>query len=252
MNFIVIDGNHDVSSRSGQGSSALKALDTEQNIQVIHTSLEDPPFYYVPWSATMVKDIKNKPESCKYLVAHLGLNEAQLNSGISIVSDIGAKDLVNYEKVFLGHYHQSQQLGNIFYIGSLIQRDWGEKDDEKRFIIFDDKTGKIQSIPTEGYKKHFELELTKENYKEVLEQANILEKEGNHIKLVKTEDFETKEIEGKFNIIEKFEKELIGRGITSTMSTKQKLDRYLEVRNVSDENKEKYKQIALEIIQEIN
>jgi len=45
------------------------------------------------------------------LISHFGLSEGMLNSGMSIISDIGLKDLRGkYELVLLGHYHKPQEI----------------------------------------------------------------------------------------------------------------------------------------------
>ena len=247
LNFIIIDGNHDMSSKSGKGVSALKSLDNEPNVTMIHkpTTIENIDF--IPWnSETMVNDIKNS--SAEYLVSHFGLNEAQLSSGISIVSDIGLKDLIKFKHCILGHYHLPQTVGNVTYIGSPIQLDWGEKGEEKRFLIVDTDSGGIKSIPTTGYKKYIEYKITNENKEEIIKQAKKEKEKGNYIQLVKSEDIDTDDISKDFRIVDKTERDITDRGISISMSQDERIDKYLEIKKIKPEEVEIYKKIGIDIM----
>jgi DNA repair exonuclease SbcCD nuclease subunit len=190
IHFYILDGNHDMSSKSGDGVSALKCCDNEENVTTIHESKEIDNIWCVPWNPkTMYQDIKSgSPNGAPYLISHFGLNEGKLNSGISIVSDVGLKDLRHYTKVFLSHYHAAQEIENVLYCGSLIQLDWGEKNEEKRFLEIDTDTNTVISVPSVGYKKYCEFQVTKDNVEQVLVQVEQLKKEGHNIKIRKKDD----------------------------------------------------------------
>ena len=248
ITFYCINGNHDLSSRSGQGVSALKCLDNENNVKMFHDTTLIENIYFVPWSPdNMINDIKSGPPS-SFLVAHLGVNEAQLNNGISITSDIKLSDFRNYSHCLLGHYHKPQNIGNVTYVGSPIQMDWGEKNEEKRFLIVDSETGKIESIPTDGYRRHYEFDLTKDNKDELLKECEILQKQGHYIKLNKTEEFDTSDINDKFRVATKVDKDITNRGITSSMSTDEKLSKYLEIKNIPEKDRDDFKKEGINII----
>ena len=121
-----------------------------------------PEIICVPYSRNVSNQVRLNRS--KILISHFGLNEGILNSGMSIVSDLSVKDLIGkYELVLLGHYHKPQEIVqdnfSLYYVGSLIQLDWGEKDDEKRFLVVDSDTLSVSSIPISTYKRHIEIEL---------------------------------------------------------------------------------------------
>ena len=258
IKFIVIDGNHDKSSRGNNSVSALKSIDNEPNVFRIKEKFykdEKNDILYVPYSVDMIDIIKNN--SAKYLVSHFGLNEAKLNSGISVIADIALKDLYGkYDVVLLGHYHKNQEIINdkikLYYVGSPIQLDWGEKHEEKRFLIINTEKDTIESIPTTGYKKHFLLDITKENQKEVQEEARKLKEEGHLVNLKKIEDFDTDEISKEFKVVDRVEKDVTNRGITTTMTTADKLKKYMDIRGIPEEKQGKYMKVALDIIDSCN
>ena len=250
IHFIILDGNHDMSSKSGEGVSALISCDNEPNVTMIHEPKEIDNIWFVPWNEkTMVDSIKNgSPNNVPYLMAHLGLNEGMLNSGISLVSDIGLKDLKRYKKVYLGHYHKAQELGNTIYVGSQIQMDWGEKHEEKRYLIVDTDKDTCISVPTKGYKKYYEFKVTNENIKDVIEQVKLVQGEGHNFKIKKIEDLNPNELEENYNVIDDTDKDVTNRGITSSMSIADKIDKYLEIKKIPSNKIDLYKSVGLDVI----
>ena len=245
--FIIIDGNHDMSSKSGTGVSALKSLDNEPNVNMIHNPTVINNISFIPWNPeTMVDDIKNSKED--YLVAHFGLNEAQLSSGISIVSDVRLKDLIKFKHCILGHYHLPQSVGNVTYVGSPIQLDWGEKGEEKRFLIVDTDSNEIKSVPTIGYKKFIEYKITNENKEDIIKEARKAKENGDYVQLVKHEDIDVDDINEEFKIVDKTERDITDRGITISMTQDERIDKYLKIKKIKEEDFERYKKVAIDIM----
>jgi len=255
LQFYFIDGNHDLGGRGENPNSALKSLDSESNVyRFKKTEKIGEHILLVPYSTTMISEIKNN--KCKYLISHFGLNESQLNSGISLVADVGINDLKGkYRYVFLGHYHMPQDLKSenidLYYVGSPIQKDWGEKNERKRFLVVDTDKETVLHIPTTGYKQHIELSITKENKDEIVKQAEAFKLNGHDVKLIKTEIFDTDDISDNLRIIEKIEKDITNRGINSSMSMEEKILKYLQIKNISENEIENYKKVGIEIISSI-
>ena len=248
--FIMIDGNHDMSSKSGDGVSALKCFDSIVGVEMIHTPIVMENILFVPWNAKTMEDAIKKG-SQDYLISHFGLNEAELNSGISIVSDMGLTDLRQYKHCYLGHYHKGQTVSNVTYVGSIMQMDWGEKNEVKRFLVIDTLQGTCEEIPTAGYKKHYELELTSENKNDVITQARQLQEDGHHVKINKLEVVDDSDIVEEFRIVDKTERDITNRGINQSMSLDDKLSRFMEVKEIPVELREIHMDIAKEIIDSI-
>jgi len=253
LKFIVIDGNHDLSGKGKDDIiSALKPLDSENNVhrvQADHEFMDN--MLLVPYSSNMIDIIKNN--EAPILISHFGLNEGILNSGISIIADIGIKDLVNkYKLVLLGHYHKPQEIINelisLYYVGSSVQLDWGEKHEEKRFLIVDSDTLQVESIPTEGYTKFYEFELKEENKDEVVSEARQLIQEGHHVNIKKVENIDTSSLSKEFRIIDRVDRDITNRGISTSMSQEDRLRRYCEVKGIPEDQIDKYITAALHII----
>jgi DNA repair exonuclease SbcCD nuclease subunit len=252
--FTVIDGNHDLSGKGKKIVSALKCLDSEPNVKRVQFDrvVWEDDIVFIPYSMNVVKEVKEN--SANILVSHFGLNEAVLNCGASIVSDIALRDLSDrYNFAFLGHYHTPQEIIRenikLYYMGSITQTDWSEKNENKRFLVFDTETGEVESILTKGYKKRYELLITNENKEEVIKQARDFKANGDYVILKKTEKVETSDISKEFAVVDKTEKTLSSRGISMSMADRDKVVRYLEVSEVPQEDREWITGEALDIIQ---
>ena len=254
INFFVIDGNHDLSGKGNDVVSALRPLSNIHGIKWIKFSetyrLVPEDILFVPYSTNLPKIIKEN--KAKILVSHFGLSEGILNSGMSIISDISMKDLRGkYDLVLLGHYHKPQEIIqddiSVLYSGSIVELDWGEKNEQKRFLVVDTDTLQVDSIPLTQYKKHIQIEITSENKDEAIKLAQEAKEAGNHVKIVMKEKVDLSKIEG-FNIIDKTDKDITNRGITSNMSTEDKLKKYLEVKEIPTDQHDLYMSVAMEII----
>ena len=251
MQFYFITGNHDLSGKGKDAISSLEFLDLSGDPNWIYlNSCYNPAFtdnmYFVPYSYDMVDKIKKNQYDADILISHFGLSEGVLNSGISIISKLNANDLIKagYKLVLLGHYHKPQELINnqisIYYVGSPIQLDWGEKGDEKRFLIFDDETLDVESVPIEGYKKHIELDVTEENKDDVLKIAREAKEKGHHIKLLKKDQMDDSAFSDEFRVIDKTEKDITNRGITLGMAQEERFKKYLEIEGIPEADHDEY------------
>jgi DNA repair exonuclease SbcCD nuclease subunit len=250
LEFFVLDGNHDLSGKGKDAISSLRSLNSVDNVNwVSENPMSDLHILHIPYSYNIVDQVKQGKR--KVLISHFGLNEGMLNSGISIQSDISLNDLIEkYELVLLGHYHKPQEIITdqikLYYVGSPIQLDWGEKGDKKRFLIVDTDTLDVQSIETQGYKKHIELEIKASNKTQVLKEAEKQMQSGNYVKLIKTESVDIES--DQFSVIDKTEKDITNRGITSSMSEADKLKRFMEIKEISKNKTERYLKAGLELI----
>ncbi len=253
IQFIVIDGNHDL---SGKGEAAVSALRPLENVKNVTWITKEPKVIdnvlFIPYTTNVDKMVKSN--KARILVSHFGLNEAVVNSGMSLRTNIKTSDLAGrYELVLLGHYHKPQEIIQdgiqIMYAGSPVQLDWGEKHENKRFLVVDSQTLEVKSILTEGYKKHIELVITNENKNEVMKQAQAIKKAGDHVKIIKKEEIDLKKFEKDFTIVDKTVKDVTDRGITSSMSQKDKHLKYLEIKKIPQELIEEYIKVGMDIVE---
>jgi len=255
IEIYVIDGNHDLSGKGEDVVSALKSIQSIPGVNwVSHDTthrISDGDVLLVPYSYNVPQIVKEN--KARILVSHFGLSEGVLSSGMSIVSDISIKDLVGkYELVLLGHYHKPQEIirpeMTLYYCGSLIQLDWGEKNEEKRFLVVDTDTLHVDSIPITQYKQHIEIEINNDNKDDAFKAAHDARDAGHHVKIVMKEKVDLTDFKNDFNVIDKTEVDITDRGITSSMSQDDRVRRYIEIKEIPEDMREEYAIEAFDII----
>lgn len=251
LKFILLDGNHDLTVKGSNAYSSLVSLSKFPNVETVHSPrMFMDCIYLLPYSYDLINKIKCDSKDCRYMISHFGLNEAMVDSGISIRADVKLSDLRVYDEVFLGHYHAPQNVGNVTYVGSLSHLDWNDKNQTKRFLIFDLDSGKKESIESRGHKRFYEFKLTSKNYEETIKESRKLQSEGHHVYLSKVDDIVISEEDDKdLIIIDKTEKETSDRGIKSSMSLKEKVFRYMKIMDIPNNEHNNYFNIFVKAIE---
>jgi DNA repair exonuclease SbcCD nuclease subunit len=164
-------GNHDLwyydkwDISSVQPFSALPGItliDKDCSIDINGEKIDFLPYLHDPVdSLSKLKFNKNK-----ILVGHLACHGAKLNTLYNTYSDVVIEHdaemvkidvnlFLDWEQVFLGHYHNQQRLGNVEYIGSPLQLTFGEAFQHKHIIIYDTKTKEKEYIRNNFSPQHF-------------------------------------------------------------------------------------------------
>jgi len=255
LSFIVIDGNHDL---SGKGEHVVSTLRSTANISNVDWVTEEPMRFgddilCTPYSYNVVNQVRLNRS--KILISHFGLSEGILNSGMSIISDLSVKDLIGkYELVLLGHYHKPQEMiqenFKLYYVGSLIQLDWGEKNEDKRFLVVDSDTLDIESVPISSYKRHIEVEIDSSNREQALADVHKYKSLGAHVKIILKERVDLGPLEMDVRVVDKTEVDVTDRGITSSMSDSDIHKKYMQIKKLPEEDWKEYLETAMEILQE--
>lgn len=133
---------------------------------------------YIDYLNKSLEIVKKYPKKKHILITHIGI-EGVINNDKKTVKSPIVRDLFkHFFKVFIGHYHDRQQVGkNIFYIGSTEPTNFGE-DNEKGYMIFY-SDGSHKYFPL-NFKKYFtfEFDVNKEGVFEDIEIA--LKTYANH------------------------------------------------------------------------
>lgn len=243
LKFYIIPGNHDETS-SDRKRSAIDLLIGPSNVITVNEPTVIENITFVPYrNLNVLKEL----QPTDILMSHFGLDEATLSNGKSIRSKIKLKDLVGWKKVFCGHYHKPQELENYYSVGSLLPLTKAEFDETKRFLVLDNETFEVQSIPTKGYRKYFEFVLNDEDSVQgILEEAKKLKEEGNFVSVknkLKTINNDT-----DIQVIDEYVPEYQSRGITQAMSLTEQMKRYLEIKNIEGHEADEYLEIGLQLL----
>lgn len=163
----LIPGNHDKTDYSSE-ESFLDPFSTHPALVLISRGYSfdldnDITLHFAPFFSDEI--YRYNLEYCKnealidrknYLFTHIGFEGARMNSGL-IVDGIKPYEVKTFDKVFVGHYHDKQQVGeNIHYIGSSLQHNFGETPDKGVTVIYDD--GSFETVEND-IKKYLKLEV---------------------------------------------------------------------------------------------
>jgi len=164
--IFAVPGNHDKQDADSE-QSYLDVYNEFSNFflankQVV-VEIENLSVCFLPYFKTQMterlKSLIDSVEGDKILISHFSANGAKNNDGSVVEDGVSPSLLKPFKNVFLGHYHNRQQIGNnIHYIGGLCPQNYGE-DNKKGFIVlYDDGSFEYQSLNFKKYiKKVFVL-----------------------------------------------------------------------------------------------
>lgn len=148
VNLWCIPGNHDKTDYTADQSflSVYKyhpnffLLEKPAKIEMLGCDLYFVPFYQADRWLNEFAGME-EPESGKksILFSHTAMNGSINNDGSTVENGIKPSMFNAFNKVFLGHYHNQQQISrNIFHLPSLIQDNFGEDEDKGITVLYDD------------------------------------------------------------------------------------------------------------------
>lgn len=182
-----IAGNHDKPTNESQKSYLGVFENINKNIFVYENkklamwnSFLFLPYFTEKILIELIDNFKQKKD-VEYIFAHTCFNGAKANNGKTMKSILtldSFKDFKNLKKIFVGHYHEYNELynGKVVYIGGTMKLNFGERL-EKGFHIFDSKTGTIEFYPSNApdfvtYRFNCDFESYKKAFKRVKENEN--------------------------------------------------------------------------------
>ena len=244
IEFLIISGNHDLSSTGEMQVSAISVFDGYPNVTIVNSVLRENNRLYLAYSHNLF-DILKESEPADILISHFGINEAMLQSGLSIATNVKLTDLKKFKLVLLGHYHKPQDLNNentrLYYSGNITHLNWNDKNEQKRFIVYDDETLDVQSIPLIGLPEYREFVIKdKETAIPILEEAEKAKNEGNYVRVKKMFDEEI-DVPSDLIILEnQKEVDVTNRGVDLSQTTDVKLRNFMKIKEIPDDEHDEF------------
>ncbi|MBD3194305.1 MAG: hypothetical protein GF317_04570 [Candidatus Lokiarchaeota archaeon] len=158
ISFYCISGNHDL-FRGDNWLKSAEILARHKNFRVYekpvvkkikNALLRMVPYGSYDMGAFFKKSSWKESGGAKFsvLASHLGINEGVIGANeVKFNTGYSYKEFSGYDYVALGHYHRCQQIENVFYSGSLLIHDFGERKEKKGFLFYDD--GDVKFIENE-------------------------------------------------------------------------------------------------------
>jgi DNA repair exonuclease SbcCD nuclease subunit len=210
FNVYILAGNHDSFYKDNSKVNSISIFDGWNNIKVIDKEpfllkIANKQTLLVPWG-TSYDDITN----CDIVFGHFEIVSFYMNSYKVCDHGFTSENLFKKAKVIMsGHFHKKDHRtydsGEIIYLGSPYQQNYGDSLDERGIYIYDVNENEISFIQNDISPKHKKISIKKilsgEINTEYLKQ-NVTK---NHISLVidaKIDDEKILLLKGKLQKLE--------------------------------------------------
>ena len=85
------------------------------------------------------------------LLTHVAVNGVRNNDGSVVENDLNRTAFKSFDSVLVGHYHDQSSIHNVHYIGSAMQKNFGENTEKGFTILFNDATHEFQKAEFTEY-----------------------------------------------------------------------------------------------------
>lgn len=143
-----------------------------------------------------------------YLFTHIGIDGVLNNSNEEVKNPITKKLFKQFDKVFIGHYHNRSIHGNIEYIGSIQSTNFGEDNNKGCTLLYEDGSSELIKLSFKEYEK-IVIDIDSFDKKKEQEFLQKYSKSQNHIRFEFTGD------PAKISSIDKQKFEVVGIDITT-------------------------------------
>jgi DNA repair exonuclease SbcCD nuclease subunit len=167
----ILLGNHDMRSEKSYEFNSLRILEKHTNVTIYSKPelirFETKKILMMPFF-TSHHDEKATLDSYKgqadYLFCHSDLQGAKNNiNSIPLQHGLTIAEFVHFPKVFSGHIHLHQKIGNFTFIGSPYHLDRNDKGDQKGVYVIDIESGREKFIPNVLSPQYQTVEILKES-----------------------------------------------------------------------------------------
>jgi DNA repair exonuclease SbcCD nuclease subunit len=161
---VIIVGNHDQEDKDGL-IHPMRVFEQFKGWSVIGSPTVIDGMAYFPYmnKSNIQSEIKKAIKAgAKDAVVHWGIQGAMMNEGHADSEGIPSVWLKDFNRVFSGHYHYRNAFQNIQYIGSPMQQSFGEINQKKGVMVYDNEKNKVSFQEIKGTSCHYEIEISQE------------------------------------------------------------------------------------------
>lgn len=166
VSVYIVPGNHELLCKQSSISSLsplCAVADVMSAVCSIHKQAVQ--IVFLPWQDAwdgvgekLDRELSLSSSKQRVLIGHVPVAGASLGASNYRLREGGVTpdDLLHksFQHVILGHYHKPQSLaGNVHYVGSPLQLNFGEMGEEKRCLKLNMSTMALESIVLDGFPK---------------------------------------------------------------------------------------------------
>lgn len=143
-----IPGNHDKTNYKADASfltpyryhPGFQLYEQETGVMLKNVAAYFVPFYQQDVWVKHFKNIRGIAQGdASILFSHTAIEGSINNDGSVVESSIKASMFKDFDRVFLGHYHNAQQPArNVFHLPSVAQNNFGEDEEKGYTVLYDD------------------------------------------------------------------------------------------------------------------
>lgn len=141
---IILVGNHDQEDQGGT-MHPFRVFGALPGVKVIDQPTLVREFgalrnvYFFPYMAEVTEYhiAEAQRTGAKVLFAHWGIRGARRNDANVDAEGVPLEWLRGFTQVYSGHYHLPQEFGNVLYVGSPMEQDFGEAGQQKGVLLLD-------------------------------------------------------------------------------------------------------------------
>jgi DNA repair exonuclease SbcCD nuclease subunit len=182
----ILAGNHDSYFKDNSTVNSISIFDGWNNIKIVdkepkQIKLKDKTAALVPWGTTY-QDIPNSD----IIFGHFEISSFYMNTYKVCEHGMQSSDLFKKSKTIVsGHFHKKDhrkyENGEIVYLGSPYQQNFGDTMDERGIYIYDIDNNEFEFIQNDISPKYFKLSVSK-----ILSNSDDIKNkiENNHVSLV--------------------------------------------------------------------
>lgn len=185
FNIFISTGNHDCFKKDNSDINSISILDGWNNIQVVESApitlqtVKNKTISLIPWGTPM-SDIPKTD----IMFGHFEINSFYMNSYKLCEHGITYKELLNKSKMVIsGHFHKKDhrkyEKGDIVYLGSPFQHNFGDIMDERGIYVLDTENNDIAFIENTISPKHYKVKLNEKLDEDVI-KSNFISLEVNN------------------------------------------------------------------------
>jgi len=170
----VIVGNHDIYAKESNEINSLASLKWIPNINIfedpVSMKLGKRTAFMMPWRSNeeVAVELLAETEKHDYLFCHSDIRGLSFNKYTKIEDGIGYNKLDNFDRVYSGHIHYSQNFGRVRMLGSPYQLTRSDMDNRKSILLLD-----LDSQEEILFDNNFSPKFIKIGFDQVLEKTPI-------------------------------------------------------------------------------
>lgn len=156
IEIYALNGNHDLSKRTNEGTTSLRSFKWIPNVTLItaptlvkvNIGSSEVSIIAIPYLGNIEKEnmlLVKHSSIADYALLHTELSKMKMDNGMTITAGVNADAFKG--KIFSGHIHRRQEMGNAIYVGSPYHTTRGDIGDQKGLYLLNLQTKALSFIP---------------------------------------------------------------------------------------------------------